>query len=632
MKVAANRRRKMRSARPKSGGSPLPRRHLLYIGLFAVIMLTAGGVALAIGLAQPGQGLRPVQSPGLLMPMQTAAPSPEMQALAARWFTPVEQDDLDWSQLEQLTQQRQQELAQWLTEEELERLTPRQMQKVAGQRSALARRSKEAQAAIAAYEGLPSFSAEEMQALVDTLATMPADQWQAHLSQLARQAQQAIAAANREDAEQALVDAGGMGWLTGSARSSFIDQLLKQPQEQWRSLIAQKKKEKADEDAQLKKDAEAAVAAADLSWLPSADKTKLVNSLIAAPKSQWNSLIAAQVAGKEAYFKALALAAVKANADLKWLTGDDRTEFVAYLATLPQSSWAAEMSSKAAEKPPSSSSSSSSSKPDTPPEEEEDGGGGSDSAVTFKVYDTGSGRTVSGDELTIVSQVVQTEVGGSFSLEAIKAQAVAASTFIRFENAGGRTPSVKLSTAGATVKNAAKSVLGKGVYYNNRLAFTPYHATSAGQTNSSADVWGGHYDYLISVDSSVDEDAPGYRAVTTMTSAQVASAVKSKLGVTLDGDPGGWIEVVSLTDGGYNAKMLVGGKSTTGRVMRESVLNLRSAAFDIDYDDSSDRFTFTTYGYGHGVGMSQNGANLYARQGWSYEDILTHYYPGTTVK
>lgn len=45
-----------------------------------------------------------------------------------------------------------------------------------------------------------------------------------------------------------------------------------------------------------------------------------------------------------------------------------------------------------------------------------------------------------------------------------------------------------------------------------------------------------------------------------------------------------------------------------------------------------DSFQFTTYGYGHGVGMSQTGANLYAAKGWDYVDILTHYYPGTTVK
>lgn len=46
---------------------------------------------------------------------------------------------------------------------------------------------------------------------------------------------------------------------------------------------------------------------------------------------------------------------------------------------------------------------------------------------------------------------------------------------------------------------------------------------------------------------------------------------------------------------------------------------------------SDGTFVFTVYGYGHGVGMSQYGADAYARQGWSYDKILTHYYTGTTV-
>ena len=43
-------------------------------------------------------------------------------------------------------------------------------------------------------------------------------------------------------------------------------------------------------------------------------------------------------------------------------------------------------------------------------------------------------------------------------------------------------------------------------------------------------------------------------------------------------------------------------------------------------------FTFYGGGYGHGVGMSQQGADYYAMQGWDYVDILTHYYTGTTVR
>ena len=44
-------------------------------------------------------------------------------------------------------------------------------------------------------------------------------------------------------------------------------------------------------------------------------------------------------------------------------------------------------------------------------------------------------------------------------------------------------------------------------------------------------------------------------------------------------------------------------------------------------------FTFYVFGYGHGVGMSQTGANYLANQGWTWAEILSHYYydPDTSI-
>ena len=69
-------------------------------------------------------------------------------------------------------------------------------------------------------------------------------------------------------------------------------------------------------------------------------------------------------------------------------------------------------------------------------------------------------------------------------------------------------------------------------------------------------------------------------------------------------------------------------------MFREKIMNfdIRSNAFDITYDPSSDEFTIVTYGYGHGVGLSQNGANNLARYwGWDYRQILEFYYTGAYV-
>ena len=43
-------------------------------------------------------------------------------------------------------------------------------------------------------------------------------------------------------------------------------------------------------------------------------------------------------------------------------------------------------------------------------------------------------------------------------------------------------------------------------------------------------------------------------------------------------------------------------------------------------------FVITGRGWGHGVGMSQWGANGFARRGTSYDRILTHYYRGTSIE
>ena len=59
------------------------------------------------------------------------------------------------------------------------------------------------------------------------------------------------------------------------------------------------------------------------------------------------------------------------------------------------------------------------------------------------------------------------------------------------------------------------------------------------------------------------------------------------------------------------------------------LLNLRSTDFEIEVN--KDEILITTYGYGHGVGMSQYGANGMAKEGYTYDEILKHYYTGIEI-
>ena len=58
-------------------------------------------------------------------------------------------------------------------------------------------------------------------------------------------------------------------------------------------------------------------------------------------------------------------------------------------------------------------------------------------------------------------------------------------------------------------------------------------------------------------------------------------------------------------------------------------MGLKSANFTVSFQD--EQIVFKVQGYGHGVGMSQTGADALAKQGYSYQDILKHYYTGIEI-
>ena len=59
------------------------------------------------------------------------------------------------------------------------------------------------------------------------------------------------------------------------------------------------------------------------------------------------------------------------------------------------------------------------------------------------------------------------------------------------------------------------------------------------------------------------------------------------------------------------------------------IFGLKSANFKISKQDG--KIIFSVKGNGHGVGLSQTGADSLAKQGFSYQDILKHYYTGIEI-
>lgn len=259
----------------------------------------------------------------------------------------------------------------------------------------------------------------------------------------------------------------------------------------------------------------------------------------------------------------------------------------------------------------------------------------------------GSGGSVELDAADILARVVMGEIGGSFDEEAIKAQAVASYTYIKYYNQNGSAPNVAVAEPNQRVKSCVSEVLGQGIYYSDDLIQAVYGASSAGYTASSKEVWGVDYAYLQSKKCELDAlHDPNYGVKTTFTSNEIKSNVKKAIGIDLEGDPGSWFAIKSHIDSVYVGSLSIGGQTSyidgdgkqveiTGRVMREQIMNysIRSSCFEISYSADTDKFTFTTYGYGHGVGMSQNGANNLARYwNYDYKQILSFYFPGTEIR
>ena len=92
--------------------------------------------------------------------------------------------------------------------------------------------------------------------------------------------------------------------------------------------------------------------------------------------------------------------------------------------------------------------------------------------------------------------------------------------------------------------------------------------------------------------------------------------------------PETWLTVQEVSDSGTVCTADVGGVSVSGQDVR-SALSLRASAFTVTYADEA--FTITTKGYGHGVGMSQYGANAMAKNGATWQEILSYYYPETVI-
>ena len=270
---------------------------------------------------------------------------------------------------------------------------------------------------------------------------------------------------------------------------------------------------------------------------------------------------------------------------------------------------------------------------------------------TVIVLNTENGNT---QEMTVTDYifgVVAAEMPMSYEDEAIKAQAVAAHTFLLYRKAENADKNYDitsdfsidqafLSKDELTKKWGEKTeehtrrlsailneVDGMYISYESKPILAVYHAISSGKTESCKNVWGKSLNYLTSVESIGDILSADYLSTVKISADDFKKAFKNKC--TLPSKSENYIEKISRSKSGTVTSIVIGGKTFKGSDVR-AAFSLRSSNFDVELQENN--FVFTVRGYGHGVGMSQYGANYMAQQGNTFSEILCWYYKGCEIR
>ncbi len=286
---------------------------------------------------------------------------------------------------------------------------------------------------------------------------------------------------------------------------------------------------------------------------------------------------------------------------------------------------------------------------------------------------------------------VPPEIGGNSAPEALKAQAMASKMYA-INNIGkhkktgfdvcATTHCQVYRGYSAEIPSANKAIdetEGKVITYEGKLATQIfYFASSAGRTEDAVNVWGYPYPYLKSVEDK-------YEPIYTWTKTLSASDVKAKipdignvLGMSIlktseagrvtqlavrgdsRDDPALYnlersrtvfsldsqlytittdADVYIASASGDTLKAQLGGKKAATVNGTKTISPSGKKVYVLGADGKTkaiplvpETYTFSGKGWGHAVGMSQEGARAMGKAGIKFDDIITHYFPGTEVE
>jgi len=247
--------------------------------------------------------------------------------------------------------------------------------------------------------------------------------------------------------------------------------------------------------------------------------------------------------------------------------------------------------------------------------------------------------------------VVAAEMPAEFESEALKAQSIAARTYVlkKIDTNNGNSYDVDITEKTqawnsntdmfkkwgvvnyykyrSKIAHAVNGTRGIILTYNGQKIDAVYHSSSGRKdTERAGDVWQSDTGYLTSV-------ASGESNTLRFVKHQIFDVENFYDLLGFSQTPARFSEsdliLIDRTKAGRIKNVAIRNKVFKGTELRTKLL---LPSTDFEWKIQGSKIEFISYGKGHGVGMSQYGANDLAKSGNDYAKILRHYYPGTKME
>ncbi len=241
-----------------------------------------------------------------------------------------------------------------------------------------------------------------------------------------------------------------------------------------------------------------------------------------------------------------------------------------------------------------------------------------------------------------IKGVVAGEMGSSWEIEALKAQAVAARTYALFQMQNSPsnkqlryhlTSSVlhqvyKGVSISENIKKAVEETKGEVILYEGKPIIAYYHSTSGGITEDASEVFSRGYPYLMPLETT-SELSPYHIWERKIPVLEIEGATQLKGILDMK------VESYTVSNRVKDLKIFLEGREALypAKELRKNIgWDRLPSTMITGLSKEEDAFIFEGRGYGHGVGMCQWTALDMAKRGMNYKEILQYFYPGTSVE